>query len=329
MGNNGYSIALIGAGQLGSRHLQGLARIDIPVAITVVDPSGDSLEVARKRFEEIPANSNIARIDFSTSMADLPASADLCIVATNADVRAGVIRDAVVRGAVNRVILEKVLFQDINDYKEISELFRHHGVLAYVNCPRRVYPFYLAMKELLTNRRRLMFEVAGSHWNMASNAIHLLDLFAFLAGGDRIEITEALLDREVMASKRAGYIEFTGSIGGTIMPDHRFRICALKEAGHAETITIENEEVKIVVTESERKALVAWGGSGAPPEEKQVDCPFQSQLTADVARDLLLNDRCGLTRYEESERLHVPMLKAFLAHLASLDGHERTTCPIT
>lgn len=329
MGNKVSSIALIGAGQLGSRHLQGLAGIDMPVAITVVDPSGASLEVARSRFEEMPANGNVTRIGFTTSMADLPADLDLCIVATNADVRAEVVREAIARTSVKRMILEKVLFQKVDDFREIGGLFRSKGVLAYVNCPRRVYPFYQELKQLLANRRGLAFEVFGSHWNMASNAIHLLDLFAFLAGDDRVEISEALLDREMLTSKRDGHVELTGCIGGRIQPDHRFTICSLREPGHAEIIRIRNEEVDISVMEAERKAVVAGSGAGAPPEERSIECPFQSQLTAGVVRELLLTDRCGLTPYEESERLHVPMLEAFLAHLASLDGQARTACPIT
>ena len=43
----------MGAGQLGSRYLQGLGALKDQVAITVVDPSEASLAVARKRLAEI------------------------------------------------------------------------------------------------------------------------------------------------------------------------------------------------------------------------------------------------------------------------------------
>lgn len=81
------TIALIGAGQLGSRHLQALANIDIPVILQVVDPSMDSLNVARERYLEVPNNDNINSIDFLTDIDALNANLDLCIIATNADVR--------------------------------------------------------------------------------------------------------------------------------------------------------------------------------------------------------------------------------------------------
>ncbi len=48
-----YKIALIGAGQLGSRHLQALAKINLEISIEVVEPNTQASEVAKQRFNEI------------------------------------------------------------------------------------------------------------------------------------------------------------------------------------------------------------------------------------------------------------------------------------
>jgi len=47
---NLFEIALIGAGQLGSRHLQGLAKISYDCNITVVEPSMESMEQTKLRY---------------------------------------------------------------------------------------------------------------------------------------------------------------------------------------------------------------------------------------------------------------------------------------
>ena len=44
------SLLLVGAGQLGSRYLQGLVASDSELEITVVDPSSESLETAKLRW---------------------------------------------------------------------------------------------------------------------------------------------------------------------------------------------------------------------------------------------------------------------------------------
>lgn len=51
-----YHIAIIGAGQLGSRHLQGLKRAQIPMKIQVVNNALQALEVAEERYEQVDPN---------------------------------------------------------------------------------------------------------------------------------------------------------------------------------------------------------------------------------------------------------------------------------
>ena len=47
-----FNVAIIGAGQLGSRHLQGLKLAASPLSITVMDSSEESLKVAKARYED-------------------------------------------------------------------------------------------------------------------------------------------------------------------------------------------------------------------------------------------------------------------------------------
>ena len=45
------TVLVIGAGQLGSRHLQALKLVQNDLSISVVDPFQASLDVAKERFE--------------------------------------------------------------------------------------------------------------------------------------------------------------------------------------------------------------------------------------------------------------------------------------
>ena len=53
---NMYQLAVIGAGQLGSRHLQGLAKANLEAEIWVVDVSQESLNIAQSRYNEVKSD---------------------------------------------------------------------------------------------------------------------------------------------------------------------------------------------------------------------------------------------------------------------------------
>ena len=75
---------IIGAGQLGSRHLQGLSIISQDVEIIVIDPNSDVLELAQKRYEEMPSNSHVRSVNYHQNIPELDGEVDLAIIATNA-----------------------------------------------------------------------------------------------------------------------------------------------------------------------------------------------------------------------------------------------------
>ena len=52
------NICIIGAGQLGSRHLQALKMVLQPLLITVVDPSSESLKMAEERYQAAAGSGN-------------------------------------------------------------------------------------------------------------------------------------------------------------------------------------------------------------------------------------------------------------------------------
>ena len=82
------NIVLIGAGKLGSRHLQALAKIGIESNIFVVDPSAESREIAFARYNEVQVNSNIKHLEFKDDISDLKIQrADVAIIATSSEIR--------------------------------------------------------------------------------------------------------------------------------------------------------------------------------------------------------------------------------------------------
>ena len=94
MKNNSIKdIAIVGVGEIGSRHLQALSQCDFNSRLYCIDPSIESLERAKNRLNEYPKNPNIHSIIFEESIDALPSSLDFSIIATCADVRFQVLSD--------------------------------------------------------------------------------------------------------------------------------------------------------------------------------------------------------------------------------------------
>ena len=56
---NENNILIVGAGQLGSRYLQGMASLKKNCSIYIIDPSDLSLKRAKERFEEMEYNNKV------------------------------------------------------------------------------------------------------------------------------------------------------------------------------------------------------------------------------------------------------------------------------
>ena len=147
------NVALIGAGGIGSRHLQGLTNIDRKINIIVIDPNVKSLENAKLLYNQKAINRNIISIHYNESLDDIKNDIDVCIVATKSDVRRAVIESLLSKVNVSYLLLEKFLFQSEDDFFIAAELFKSTDTKVWVNCARRIYPFYKKNKKVFIFRK--------------------------------------------------------------------------------------------------------------------------------------------------------------------------------
>src|SRR5687767_10807061 len=103
-------VLVVGAGNIGSRHVQGLARARTPMELSIVDPVTASRELTQQRFLEVAGEQRrlpalLEHID------EAPEAVDLAVVATQAAIRRRAIEALLGHSAVRHLVLEKVLFQ--------------------------------------------------------------------------------------------------------------------------------------------------------------------------------------------------------------------------
>lgn len=321
-------IALIGAGQLGSRHLQGLAKSDLEICIEVVEPFELPRNIAKQRFEEVPTSKNIKFIVFLENISQLSDQLDLVIVATNADVRYKVTKELLESKKVKNLVLEKVLFQKINEYKEVKKLLEKTNTKCWVNHARRMFPFYKNLKRELLNSKYINFSVSGGRWGLGCNGLHFLDCFSYLSGKTNIKMDDTFLDKKLYETKRKGFNELNGMINGTLA-NHTFSINCFVDEMSPMQFSITSNELNVLIDETNGWYRISTKNKNWKPEIKNEKIIyFQSELTNILLKNIL-EDCCTLPTYDEAMYLHISYLDLLITHLNNFSDIKYDFCPIT
>ncbi|MFM1998372.1 MAG: hypothetical protein RL204_319 [Bacteroidota bacterium] len=296
---------IIGAGQLGSRHLQGLLKQNISQSIYVVDPSEISLELSKKRALEIE---HTHQITWCTSISQLPTNIDLAIVATSANVRKNVVEQLLNHSTIEFLVLEKVLFQKLDEYDSILNLLNQKKQSTWVNHPRRMFSCYeYFKKEIDQSHGTLSMKVEGNNWGLACNGLHVLDLFQFLTGHSVVEIQNEWVDKNCFQSKRSGFIEFYGTIKAV--------------TNHHDTCVITSSEgepspLKLSISKGEKHWTIQEGSTieiiSSDGLSNSFAMQYQSELSCTLATKLFEEKKCALPTYSESDILHRLFIQSFL-----------------
>ena len=313
------SILISGAGQLGSRYLQGAVKCDLPLKIFVHDPNSKALEIAKLRLDEVSFKKLPHEVFFITSLEDLPTNIDIAIVATSADKRLYAISSIFLKTNIKYWILEKLLAQNVSDLNKLMTII--NLTPAWVNTSRRLMPWHTSIKEQLNNTGPFKFEVNGGSWGLACNSIHLLDLFSWWSGEYLQDISTANLDKDWFESKRQNFWEVTGELkakfsGGSVANI----IC--DQSTKPVVIKLKNVD-SWVINESEGFARKSDG------TEINGTVNFQSDITASMIETILLYGSCNLPSLEESVELHRIFIHELFEHWRKMGNPLATFIPIT
>lgn len=328
-----YNILLIGAGQLGSRHLQGLAKSQNKLNIFIIEPSKRNTQIAIERFREIDGFTNHFINTFSNINNVSNKKFDIVIIATNADIRYQITKEIVNKYNIKYIVFEKVVFQSESQFEEVIHLLKSKNIKSWVNCPRRSIPYYHQLKEYLKSSDPLRLEIEGVEWGLACNSVHHLDLLAFLTNDANFAISQNLLENKVYQSKRSGFVEFNGSFSGESKTGQQFKIsCLSKEHAEDEPFLIINlltPKEKISINESIGIADYIKIGEDIPYKQEAFKMKFQSELTNIQIDQIIDLGESDLTNIEESFLIHIPFLKLLRDKYESINGESIIALPIT
>jgi len=270
-----YKIAIIGAGQLGSRYLQGLSKVTLEIEIFVVDVSLNSLNLAKKRWEEV-RNDKIT-VNYTTDINSLPQHINLAIISTSSDSRIFVSRQLIKNRVIQFVILEKVLAQSPNEINELRSIYLNKSI-TWVNTFLRTVDHF---KNLKSNSviGPIKVYVKGGNWGIACNTIHILDLITWWTGEQILSFDTTHLDKKWKKSKREKFWDLNGRL-----------IVSFTNGSIANLISEDsNSDFIIEIKTNQHKWLINWN-----QDEKKGIIPLQSYRTPLLVENILINGKCGL-----------------------------------
>lgn len=312
-------VLVAGAGQLGSRYLQGLAKLDSPLDIFVVDPSPDSLARADQRWEEMPLAADHS-VCYLPDMVTLPSGLDLVIVATTADVRACVVQQICNHAVVQHWVLEKVLAQSTDELQRLKYAIGY-GAKAWVNTPMHLWPLYQNLRARYAGTAPIDASFSGFR-GLACNSVHFIDFVGRWNGAAVTKVDASGLQPEWYPAKREGFYEADGVIKVEFADGSRLALSSDRN-NLSPHVALKVGDDEWQVSEADGVARAADGSV------VEGGVAFQSQLTAPMAEAIFAGRPCGLPTLNQSVQQHTLYLDALLSHWNEHMSNKLDRLPIT
>lgn len=318
-----YVILIAGAGQLGSRYLQGLSKSTLNLNIYVYDISEESLKRAKLRWDEVVTEQTHHKLHLLTDFNQIPDKIQLAIISTNSFSRAELVSSLNKKCEIRFWILEKVLAQSVIQIHEIeSTLVNAEGV--WVNTPYRAMEWYSKIKNQIHIGTIFTAEIRGGKtFGLACNAIHYIDLLCWISGESLVSSRIEGLENTWFKSKRVGFWDLFGTMSLQFSNGSIAQIHGETFAPSKITITISSDDEQWIIYESDGSAVRNDGLVINGRDE------YQSEMTAPIVDSILLNGTCLLTPISESAAMHSVMFSSLFAHWNAVMPEKVKELPIT
>ena len=229
------NILLIGCGNIGFRHLNAFSNTNLPLNMHIIELSDDNIKKANNYLKDY----DNVNVHFYKDVNEITeAYFDICTIATCSDVRLMLVKNIIKNDKIkyiSNMILEKVTFQSMQQFKEYDEL-----ITKFKNCNTFIstHSRYLYDTDVLNSFKNPKINISGGKWGLLCNSIHFIVFILYF-------ITDFTLDfkqkSDIIDSKRNNFKE----IYGNLYNDNINISCSDKD-----------ENICITFTENEHKLVI-------------------------------------------------------------------------
>ena len=312
-------ILLIGCGNIGFRHLEGLLKTNLDLHIYIIEKSKVKILEQSKKIKN--KNFKNKTITFSNNFNLKNIKFDLVICATTSYKRYELLKKLILKFKFSKIIIEKLAFQNILDFNKSLKLFKKHKVSCWVNCPRREQEIYKKIKKENKNNEILSIEVSGNKWNLASNSIHFFDLFYFF-NKSLIKFNQIEENLKIIPSKHHKFLELTGKF--KISNKNYFILLNDQKKNRDIIVKIKTLKKLYYVNESKKFVIIQYKNKTI---KKKIEILLQNELTKLLTKKILYKKKINLSTLSEAYISHKLLLSAFKKYFYK--KREVFNCPIT
>jgi len=319
-----YKVAIIGCGNIGYRHLQGLAQSVNNLKIFVVDPDEDILSTLLKsNFLNEAFRQN--KINFLKDISDLPSKVNIVIVATTSNVRYKLTEQLLKKIDIEHLILEKIVFQSTEDFLKTEMILKSVNTKVWINFIRRKFKFYQKLKKEIGNNKISIY-FNSNDWGLACNGIHYIDLLSFITNKYSLRFNTTELDKKIYPSKRKGFSEFKGKL--VVSTDRGDTLTLIDEVSAQKNnpLIISYLDCRYDIYEDLNQLYFMENGTN---KEISIEFPYISELTGKIVDEIIKTNNSILTPFDQTMKFHIPMIESFNNHISITSGENILRCPIT
>ena len=316
------NVLLVGCGEIGSRHLQALVKIN-NIKINIIEPSLESRKIAIERISEITNKDQ--KLFWYNSINEVKNKMKLVIVATLAVNRVEQIISLLEKGH-KKFLIEKMVCQSDEQYKLLLSKIKEYEAVGWVNVSRRYFPVYQNIKKMIEQTNTTHISIIIGNRGLGTVAVHYLDLFSWFTENIDIKLSGEYLLEKLFPNKRDdNLIEFRGTITAKIKNGSSLMITSIPDSDLPIIINIKNNSDFIIYDEINMNMITQ--------NTKSIKSDFKfehiSSTTTKIVLDILKNENCLLPKVEELYNIHSELFKIFNTHIKEKTGIAKKVCPIT
>jgi len=206
------NIIILGAGRMGLRHAEGVAKIKEIKSVTLVDNNTSTIENAKQHFS---SNVEFNKFDFYNNIEILSYKKfDIGIIATTANNRIEILNQLAKLGC-NNILVEKPIGQSYKQIIEFSNQVNKLKIKCFVNLNMRLNESFLNVyndiKILNQFKGEKTITINTGTIGIGANGIHYLDYLFYLFEADDAQIINAEIQDQLITSGRGeNFSDFGG-----------------------------------------------------------------------------------------------------------------------